>query len=65
MDDDFTARTLERMKTKLYPPSQAPYLTYTRVPWKIHIRKEVITTMVAETYVVILFFTSVFLNLFN
>ncbi|CAG0891503.1 unnamed protein product [Darwinula stevensoni] len=41
LDDDFATRTLESMKTKLYPPNMAPHLTYTRVPWKIHIRKEV------------------------
>ncbi|XP_064478725.1 unconventional myosin-XV-like isoform X2 [Ornithodoros turicata] len=37
------ARAVDSLKTKLFPSSVAPYLTYTKVPWRLRIRKEVFT----------------------
>lgn len=37
------ARAVDSLKTKLFPASTAPYLTYTKVPWRLRIRKEVFT----------------------
>ena len=37
----FDYRELERVKTQLFPPNTGPYFTYNRVPWTLHIRKEV------------------------
>lgn len=34
-------RARDNLKTRLYPPSSAPYITYTKVEWRIRIRKEV------------------------
>lgn len=42
------ARSLENMKTKLHPPSNAAFFTYNRVAWKLQIRKEVNLTKVVE-----------------
>ncbi|XP_046399408.1 unconventional myosin-XV isoform X2 [Ischnura elegans] len=40
IDRDYD-KTLESIKTKLFPPSTAASFTYNRVNWKLHIRKEV------------------------
>ncbi|KAK6643275.1 hypothetical protein RUM43_004780 [Polyplax serrata] len=34
-------RQFDVAETKLFPPSSAAYFTYNRVPWKLHVRKEV------------------------
>ncbi|XP_043211488.1 unconventional myosin-XV-like [Amphibalanus amphitrite] len=36
-----SVRTLEAAKTRLFPPSDAPFVTYNRVSWKLDVRKEV------------------------
>lgn len=34
-------RQYEVAETKLFPPSTAAFFSYNRVPWKLHVRKEV------------------------
>ena len=34
-------RTLEAARTRLFPPSDAPFVTYNRVSWRLDVRKEV------------------------
>ncbi|XP_037094410.1 unconventional myosin-XV-like isoform X2 [Pollicipes pollicipes] len=34
-------RTLESAKTRLFPPSAAPFVTYNNVSWRLDVRKEV------------------------
>ncbi|CAG0888186.1 unnamed protein product, partial [Cyprideis torosa] len=41
LDDEFATRSLESVKTKLHLSQAAPFSTYARVPWTMHIRKEV------------------------
>ena len=36
-----SVRTLEAAKTRLFPPSEAPFVTYNRVSWRLDVRKEV------------------------
>ncbi|XP_014679793.1 PREDICTED: unconventional myosin-XVB-like, partial [Priapulus caudatus] len=34
-------RSLERMRTQLYAPSTSAFFSYNKVPWELHVRKEV------------------------
>jgi hypothetical protein len=43
---------IERIKTELQAPNAAPYFMYSRVPWQLHIRKEVRTLL--KIYVITL-----------
>ena len=44
LDDDFNVRTLENVQSKLFAPLNAPFFTYNKVPWTLHVRKEVFIT---------------------
>ena len=48
VDEELEKRNFDKLKTKLFKDPEGPYLSYSKVPWKLMIRKEV--NLVLLTY---------------